>query len=48
MAPNPPMPRPVTADSAPPVSIIALLPRRIHSNASPSECPLDEHALVLQ
>jgi hypothetical protein len=38
----------VTVDSAPPARVIAVRPRRIHSNASPSECALDEQALVLQ
>jgi hypothetical protein len=34
--------------SAPPASMSGVLPRRIHSKASPMEWALEAHALVLQ
>ena len=48
MALKPPMPSPMIVASAPPASMSGVLPRRIHSNASPIEWALEEHALVLQ
>jgi hypothetical protein len=48
MALKPLMPSPMIVASAPPARMSGDLPRRIHSYASPMECALDEHALVLQ